>query len=211
MRDFGRTTSIALTVALIVASCGGTSDSSAETTTTIETAISTTTTEAATTTTEAITSTTMETTTTSSQVMDESTTTTDHAEDDDHSEGDDHADVDRTVEIVMTDFAFEPEQLEVSSGETIRFVVINAGAVDHEFRLSNAHRIEEHLASGHEDHDHEEGHHEGGDVFIVLEPDETGELVVTFPEDTTVYTETACLLPGHYEAGMKGTINYTDS
>ena len=40
---------------------------------------------------------------------------------------------------------------------------------------------------------------------------ETTELVVVFPEDTSLYTEIACLLPGHYEAGMKGDIEYSDS
>ena len=197
MRDFGRRTSIALVVALVVASCGSASGTSAESTTT----------------TEATTSTTVGTTTSSSQAADattttareETTTTTSVA-------GDEHADTDRTVDIVLTDFAFEPEQLEVSGGETIKFVVVNEGAVDHEFRLSNAHRIEEHLASGHEDHGDEGGHHsEGGDVYVVVEPGQVGELVVTFPEDTTVYTATACLLPGHYEAGMVGTIVYSDS
>lgn len=65
--------------------------------------------------------------------------------------------------------------------------------------------------------DHEEGegdgghHEEDGDVFVVLEPGQTDEFTVTFPHDMTVYTETACLLPGHYEAGMKGVISYTDA
>jgi len=31
---------------------------------------------------------------------------------------------------------------------------------------------------------------------------------VTFPEDTTLFTEVACLLPGHYEAGMAADIEY---
>ena len=60
---------------------------------------------------------------------------------------------DRIVEVKMTEFAFEPGQIDVSAGETIVFVVTNEGLVDHEFRLSNTHRIEEHMASGHEDHD----------------------------------------------------------
>ena len=204
MRDFRRRTSIAAMVLLVVAACGNAPGSTAEPTTTTEATPSTTTSSAPTTTTEA--------TTTSSEAPEETTTTARQESTTTVVADDENADSDRTVDIVMTDYAFEPEQLEVSAGETIRFVVVNEGAVDHEFRLSNAHRIEEHLASGHADHDDEGGHHgEDGDVFIVLEPGQAGELVVTFPEDTTVYTETACLLPGHYEAGMKGTINYTDS
>lgn len=119
---------------------------------------------------------------------------------------------DRTVEIAMTEFAFEPASLTVAAGETIEFVVTNEGVVPHEFRLSNAHRIEEHIASGHEDHgdEGEGGHHEGdADVVIEVEAGATDTVTVTFPEDATIFTEIACLLPGHYEAGMKGEVTYS--
>lgn len=119
---------------------------------------------------------------------------------------------DRTVEIAMTEFAFEPASLTVAAGETIEFVVTNDGVVPHEFRLSNAHRIEEHIASGHEDHgdEGEGGHHEGdADVVIEVEAGATDTVTVTFPEDATIFTEIACLLPGHYEAGMKGEVTYS--
>ena len=43
-------------------------------------------------------------------------------------------------------------------------------------------------------------------MFIVVKPGETAEMMMTFPEDTTLYTEMACLLPGHYEAGMWGEL-----
>ena len=43
---------------------------------------------------------------------------------------------------------------------------------------------------------------EGGDVFIIVKPGETGEVEMTFPEDASLYTEVSCLLPGHYENGM---------
>jgi uncharacterized cupredoxin-like copper-binding protein len=190
---------IGAVVALVATACGNGSGTSVETTTPEE---------AATTTTEVVGTTAAQEpsdeTVTTEQARETSTTTT--------APQDEGANSVRTVDIVMTDFAFEPENLEVTAGETIRFVVVNEGAVDHEFRLSNSHRIEEHLASDHGDHEEEEeGHHEeDGDVFVVLEPGETGELTVTVPEDETVYTETACLLPGHYEAGMKGGISYTD-
>jgi uncharacterized cupredoxin-like copper-binding protein len=137
-----------------------------------------------------------QTATTSTQAQDPTTTSTDDGE--------------RVVEITMTEFAFEPDRVEVHAGETVRFLVVNEGRVEHELRLSNPHRVEEHLASGHDDHEEEGGHHEeDGDVFIELQPGETGELVVDFPEDTTVYTEMVCLLPGHYEAGMVGDLDYT--
>ena len=119
---------------------------------------------------------------------------------------------DRVVEIVMTDFAFDADPLQVAPGETIEFVVVNAGVVIHEFRLSNAHRIEEHLNDGHDDHNDNaaaDGHHENGDVVLTLEAGETGTMAVTFPEHTDLFTEVACLLPGHYEAGMHSGIAYS--
>ena len=138
-------------------------------------------------------------------------TDTHDEEETDHSE-DELADGARTVDVVLTEFAFEPLGVEVKAGETVTFLISNEGAIDHEFRLSNPHRIEEHLAAGHDDHDDEGSHHsEDGDLYIQLAPGEKGELTVTFPEDTSLYTEIACLLPGHHEAGMIGRLEYVES
>jgi len=149
------------------------------------------------------------------------TTTTvadDHAEE---ASDDDHADdeADRAIQISMTEFAFGVDSLEVAAGETIEFVITNAGVVPHEFRLSNAHRIEDHIASGHQGHMDDgiddgdeaeaEGHHEDDDIVMLLEAGETATITVTFPDDTTLFTELACLIPGHYEAGMHTEIAYT--
>lgn len=126
--------------------------------------------------------------------------------DEEHEEG--AGGVDAVVEVSMTDFAFEPDAYEVVAGQSVKFVISNDGLVEHEFRLSNEHRIEEHMESGHEDHD-DDGHHEAdGDLFVIAQPGETVELVMTFPEDMSLYTEVACLLPGHYEAGMKAPVSY---
>ncbi|MEA3511849.1 MAG: plastocyanin/azurin family copper-binding protein [Actinomycetota bacterium] len=169
------------------------------------------------------TATTSPTTTTSTTTTTAAPTTTitvdDHADDD--AVDDDHVDsvqtgeADRTVEVVMTEFAFDVDPVDVAAGEAIEFVVTNAGVVPHEFRLSNGHRIEEHLASGHDDHDDsdaqsdDDGHHEGGDIVLLLDAGDTSSIVVTFPEDTSIFTEVACLLPGHYEAGMFADVRYT--
>ena len=131
----------------------------------------------------------------------------DHA-DNDH---DDSAttEKDRTVQVSMDEFSYEPGEFEAMAGETVEFVVTNLGVVEHEFRLSNEHRIEEHLASGHADHHDSDdgGHHEDGDVILLVQPGETDSITVTFGEDTTLYSEVACLLPGHYEAGMKAPMS----
>jgi uncharacterized cupredoxin-like copper-binding protein len=82
----------------------------------------------------------------------------DHADD-----GDDHAeeavyiepsgDADRVVEVDLSEFAIDAHSFEFSPGETIEFIITNSGVVEHEFRLSNQVRVDEHVAGGHADHD----------------------------------------------------------
>lgn len=131
----------------------------------------------------------------------------DEGHEDDGHDDDQMGDI-RTIEVTMTEFAFAPDSVDVSAGETVRFLVTNEGVIEHELRLSNEHRIEEHLASGHEDHGGDGHHSEGGDVLVLVAAGETAELVVEFSDDTTVYTMMACLIPGHYEAGMLGALDY---
>ncbi|MEA2002040.1 MAG: plastocyanin/azurin family copper-binding protein [Actinomycetota bacterium] len=145
-----------------------------------------------------------------------------HADDDggDHADDvrgdDDHDDqavavADRSVEVALTEFTFEATAFEVTAGETVEFIVANTGVLEHEFRLSNEHRIEEHLAAGHADHEDGAGvhHEEGGDVILLVEPGETESVTFTFGDDATLYTEVVCLIPGHYEAGMSTPLTYS--
>jgi len=106
-------------------------------------------------------------------------------------------DADRVVEVIADDFSFEPSSFEASIGETVTFRVTNVGAIEHEFRLSTVHGVEDHLAGAHEDH----GDAEEEDPLVLVAPGETADLTVTFDEPTT-FEIVACLLEGHYEAGM---------
>lgn len=118
---------------------------------------------------------------------------------------------DRTIEVALTEFAFGTDPITVSAGETIEFVITNAGAIEHEFRLSNDERIAEHIAGGHAAHEEEEGtggHSENADQLIVVPPGETASLIVMFGEDTSIYTDVVCLIPGHFEAGMEAGLEY---
>jgi uncharacterized cupredoxin-like copper-binding protein len=110
----------------------------------------------------------------------------------------------RTVEVVMRDaggaMVFEPDTLEVGQGEQVRFVLQNAGALEHEFLIDTAENNAAHKAAmaAEPGMQHEEPNGRR------LKPGETTELVWRFTKPGTF--EVACLIPGHYEAGMKGTV-----
>ena len=118
--------------------------------------------------------------------------------------------VSRSVTIEMDDhMRFSPETVQVQVGETIRFEVHNMGKIAHEFVLGTAQEISAHaafmrqIAAGAIDartHDHAAP----GSAALHLEPGAIGELVVTFSQATTL--QSACLVPGHLEAGMQGRV-----
>lgn len=111
--------------------------------------------------------------------------------------------VTRSVEVRMDDqMRFYPSRIDVQAGETLRFVVHNAGQVEHELVLGSESALREHAQAMKQGSGHEHGH--AGGAAISLAPGQTGELVVTFATATTV--QMACLVPGHYEAGMRGTV-----
>ena len=56
------------------------------------------------------------------------------------------AKVDRVIAITMHDMSFEPSSIVVKRGETIRFAVVNAGPVDHDFTIGDAKAEAEHRA-----------------------------------------------------------------
>ena len=74
-----------------------------------------------------------------------------HGHDDDHGHGamefgakGDPSEVDRTIEIVATDNAYDVETLDVKAGETIRFVIHNNGQLLHEFNIGTPDMHTEH-------------------------------------------------------------------
>jgi len=97
----------------------------------------------------------------------------------------DAEDATRTIEVTTLDtMAFVPSRISVSAGETIGFVVTNAGKSVHEFTLGS-------------------GVHSGSNS-ITMQPGETKQIIWSFSETGTL--EYACHEPGHYEAGMRGQI-----
>jgi len=110
----------------------------------------------------------------------------------------------RTIEVIMGDnMRFTPSHIDVKLGETIRLVVVNAGKLMHEFVLGTKKELDEHAAlmKKFPTMEHDEPY------MAHVEPGKKGEIVWTFNRAGEFHF--ACLLPGHYEAGMQGTVNVT--
>jgi uncharacterized cupredoxin-like copper-binding protein len=109
--------------------------------------------------------------------------------------------VSRTVTIRMSDtMRFFPDSLNVKRGETIRFVVKNEGKLLHEMVLGSEKSLEEHAALMRKfpEMEHDEPY------MVHVEPGRTGNIVWTF--DKSGHIGFACLIPGHFEAGMTGKV-----
>ena len=109
--------------------------------------------------------------------------------------------VKRTINVGMADnMRFTPERIEVRQGETVKFVVHNTGKVMHEFvigtKAENAKHAELMVKFPNMEHDEPYMAH--------VAPGKTGEIVWTF--NRAGEFEFACLIAGHYQGGMVGTI-----
>jgi uncharacterized cupredoxin-like copper-binding protein len=127
-----------------------------------------------------------------------------------HSHGDDEtaigkpgiaAKAARTITVTMSDnMRYTPSNIQVKQGETVRFIVKNVGQIKHELSLGTQKELLEHLEQMKKfpDMEHDEP------SKITLAPGKQGDIIWQFTKSGTV--NFACLMPGHYEAGMKGTI-----
>lgn len=119
----------------------------------------------------------------------------------------DAASVDRTIAIAMEDsMRFTPAEIHVKKGETIRFDVKNNGRIIHEMVIGVMSEIQEHADLMREAMKHMTpmGEREDEPNELALEGAKRGELLWTFSKAGDVYF--ACLVPGHFEAGMVGKI-----
>ena len=107
----------------------------------------------------------------------------------------------RTVTITMLDtMRFSPATIRARGGETVRFVIYNAGKVKHELVLGTQADLREHKAFMQKNPEME---HED-DNMVTVQPGQRGEIIWQFSKAGIVYF--ACLQPGHYDAGMKGQV-----
>ena len=109
--------------------------------------------------------------------------------------------VSRTINLTMGDnMRFTPDNINVKQGETIRFVIKNSGKMLHEMVIGTKKDLEEHAAMmikfpGMEHDEPYMAHVAAG---------KSGQIVWTFNQAGNF--DFACLIAGHYQAGMVGKI-----
>jgi uncharacterized cupredoxin-like copper-binding protein len=109
--------------------------------------------------------------------------------------------VNRTITFTMTDaMRFDPSQITVKQGDTIRFVIKNGGGMLHEMVIGTPKDLDEHAALmlkfPNMEHDEPYMAHVGAG--------QTSEIVWNFNQAGSF--DFACLIAGHYQAGMRGKI-----
>lgn len=107
----------------------------------------------------------------------------------------------RTIEVGMADnMRFTPDRIEVRQGETVKFVVRNSGKLMHEFVIGTKAENDKHaeLMVRFPTMAHDEPY------MAHVGAGQTGEIVWNFNRAGDF--DFACLIAGHYQAGMVGKI-----
>lgn len=109
--------------------------------------------------------------------------------------------VTRTIKLDMNDnMRFTPADITVKKGETVKFVAANKGQVLHEMVLGTAEDLKKHaeLMKKNPGMEHADAN------MTHVKPGTTGEIVWQFNKAGDF--QFACLIPGHFEAGMLGKV-----
>jgi uncharacterized cupredoxin-like copper-binding protein len=111
----------------------------------------------------------------------------------------------RIVDVTMQDMddgkmLFVPDILTVGNGEQIKFRIHNSGRSAHEFMLDSLSHNARHKLAMQKNPDMQHDDPNGK----TLDPGQSAEILWHFSKPGTF--EFACLIPGHYEAGMHGSI-----
>ena len=113
----------------------------------------------------------------------------------------DAKDVGRTIGTAMTDgMRFTPDKIDLKLNETVRFVLKNNGKLMHEFVMGTKKDLDEHaeLMRKFPNMEHDEPY------MAHVAPGKTGEIIWQF--NRTGSFQFACLIAGHYQGGMVGSI-----
>ena len=110
----------------------------------------------------------------------------------------------RTITLRMTDdMRFTPSHFSVKQGETVRLRVENKGQVLHEVVLGTQASLDEHAAMM-----RQHPNMEHGEAYMAhVKPGRKDDLVWNF--NRAGKFDFACLVAGHFEAGMRGSFTVT--
>jgi len=110
----------------------------------------------------------------------------------------------RTIAITLSDtMRFTPDKLSIRQGETVRLRITNAGRIPHEFVLGTREELAEHAQMMRQ----MPGmiHNDASSVQVA--PGKSADIVWQFSKSGEFLF--ACLIPGHREAGMEGSVTVT--
>jgi len=103
------------------------------------------------------------------------------------------------VNIVMTDIAYDVDEIDATAGEPLTVHLSNEGQLEHDFNIDDI-AVSDVSASG-------DGTNMSGEeapIHLHLKPGEEG--AITFTPDEAGEYEFYCTQPGHEDAGMSGTL-----
>lgn len=118
----------------------------------------------------------------------------------------------RSVNVILRDYVFNPTPLYLVAGETVRFELINAGLIDHEFVLGDS-DVQRAWAQAHEratppaflaTPPPASVPPTTGGLRVLLRPGEHTSVIYEVPADTTL--QLMCHLPDHVARGMVGGV-----
>ena len=107
----------------------------------------------------------------------------------------------RKITIKMgDDMRFSPDKLDITQGETVQFTITNAGKLMHEFVIGTKPELDKHALEmiKNPGMEHDEPY------MAHVAPGKTGSLVWQF--NRAGEFDFACLIAGHYQAGMVGKL-----
>jgi uncharacterized cupredoxin-like copper-binding protein len=103
--------------------------------------------------------------------------------------------------VMMDDMRFKPSSIGVTAGDTVRFVLENAGKLRHEFVLGTMEELQAHS----EMMKQSPGMEHSAPNMATVPPGQQREIIWRFM--TVGRIAFGCLQPGHLEAGMVGSID----
>jgi uncharacterized cupredoxin-like copper-binding protein len=104
------------------------------------------------------------------------------------------------LEVIATDYAFDPESWTVPTGETITVTLVNEGEEPHEWVLIEQGTTLESSPDFTEDM-----------VVWEIEAEPGGTESGEFTAPETGSYQIVCAIPGHLEAGMEGTLEVVEA